>query len=61
MYMRVSTDEYELPEVIADSWKELALKCGVSTDTIKTHRFKYRNGIVKHEKYIKVELDEKSV
>lgn len=30
VYMKVSKDKYQLPEVIADSVKELAEKCGES-------------------------------
>lgn len=36
LWMRVSSDKYEIPEVIADSIEELADKCGVKVRSIRS-------------------------
>ena len=37
LYMKISLDEYELPEAVADSIVELAKMCGVTANTISSH------------------------
>lgn len=44
IWMRVSSDGLELPEIIADSSEELAEKCGVTLMTIYSSISKYRSG-----------------
>lgn len=36
LWLRVTKDKYEFPEVIADSIEELAKICGVSVNTIRS-------------------------
>lgn len=36
IWMKVSRDEYELPEVIGDSAEDLARKCGTTSNAIFT-------------------------
>ena len=46
VWMKVSDDKYELPEVIADSSKELAAKCGIATNTIfTTNQYRKSQGL----------------
>jgi len=52
VWMRVSKDKYELPEIIANSAAELARKCGVTKGVV------FRLAKKKHSKYVKVVLDE---
>jgi DNA-directed RNA polymerase specialized sigma24 family protein len=36
LYMKVSNDKYELPEIIARTTIELAEKCGVKSQTVRS-------------------------
>ena len=59
VYMKITQDKYELPEVIADSIIELARMCGVSWRTIDGAL--YRNKRLKgRPKYIAVKIDEEN-
>ncbi len=53
--MQVSTDEYHLPEVVADSVDELAHKCGVKPDSIYSSMSRARTGKTP-EKYCYVDI-----
>ena len=57
LYMKITTDRYELPLAVADTGEELAKICGVSINnvynTIRAARIKgYRC------QYVRVELEE---
>lgn len=52
--MQVSCDEYELPEITADSWGELAEKCGTSENNIHSRRWHYFKGKTKHMEYLQM-------
>lgn len=58
IYMKVSKDKYQLPEVIADSVKELAEKCGESPRMISSLASKQRNGKHKNSPFIRVDIEE---
>lgn len=60
LYMKVSSDEYELPLAVADSIVDLAKMCEVSTSTIYSWMSHYKNktGVNKSCPYIKVVIDE---
>lgn len=51
--MKISSDEYELPEAIAGSRKELAQILGISDNAIRNEVYKYEHGLTKKQKYIK--------
>lgn len=51
--MKISSDEYELPEAIAGSRKELAQTLGISDNAIRNEVYKYEHGLTKKQKYIK--------
>lgn len=55
VYMKVSRDEYRLPEAIADSPKELAKICGVSRNSIVSAISKAK-AYGFNSMYIKVEI-----
>lgn len=55
VWMKVSDDQYELPEVIADSSKELAAMCGIAQNTIYTTN-QYRKSQGLHPLYVKVDI-----
>ena len=57
VFMKVSNDEYELPEIVADTAKELAEKCGVSENTIYGCVSRARTGKVYRSSYVKVTLN----
>ena len=58
VWIKLSDPVYQLPEVIADSAKELAEKCGVSPTTISSNWIRYRRGDAKYSKYIMVIISE---
>ena len=43
LYLRTTTDKYELPIAVADTAKELAEELGVTEGTVYTHISKKRN------------------
>ena len=57
IWMKVSRDKYELPEVVAGSVQELAWKCGVKVTTIYSSICHY-NKDERRQRYVKVEIDE---
>lgn len=57
IWMRVSSDEYQLPEIIAESRKELAYLCGVSEQAIAQNRYYAKRGNGR-ERYVKVKLED---
>ena len=58
IYMKVSKDKYQLPEVIADSVKELAEKCGESPRIVSSLASKASKGKHKNSPYIRIEIEE---
>lgn len=56
LYLKVTNDEYELPEAVADSAKELAELCGVAARTIHDCIRKVQLGTIKRSQYIRVFL-----
>lgn len=57
VWMCVSTDEYELPEAVAATVRELAEMTGVRAETIRERMWRQRMGQCR-VKYLKVELGE---
>ena len=60
VYMKVTTDKYELPVAIADSVKELAEKVGVKACSIYSNMSHYKNGAINKSPYVKVVIDNDS-
>lgn len=58
IWMEVSKDRYELPVVIADSCAELARRCRVNQTSIWKHMFRCRHGLIKRQRFVKVEVEE---
>lgn len=59
LYLKVTSDRYELPLAVADSVKELSAMVGVKRNSIKTMIWKDENGI-KKGCYKKVIIEEKN-
>ena len=55
--MRVSKDKYSLPEVIAPTIYELAERCGVTVETIRSTMSHYKRGRLKRERYLCVVVE----
>lgn len=60
LWLKVTKDKYEFPEVIADSIEELAKICGVSVNTIRSSmsHHKYNRRQYKRCKYKRVDIEE---
>ena len=58
LWLRVSRDEYELPEVVADTVQELAWRCGVSINAVRSNIGHYNKGDLKRCKYVRVEVED---
>ena len=58
IWMRVSKDKYELPEIIADSSTELAALCGIKRATIHTEICDYNHGRKTYCVYARVPIEE---
>lgn len=58
LYMKITTDEFELPIYYADSVRELAKMCGVKSEHILTIIRSKPNKYKKHE-YIMVSFNDK--
>ena len=60
VYMKVTTDRYELPLAVADTGEELARICGVSKNNVYNTMRKAR--ILGHRcQYVRVEVGEENV
>ena len=57
IWLRVSRDEYELPEVVADTVQELAWRCGVTINAVRSSIGHDKAG---HRKsyYVRIEVEE---
>ena len=58
IWMKVSKDEYRLPQAIADSAQELAELCGTNENSVRSTASKHRRGQYKTASYIKVEVED---
>lgn len=57
LYIAVSEDKYELPIAVAENEEELCRILGLKNGTIRTHIYRARKGIIKKQKYFRVEID----
>ena len=51
LWLAVTADKYELPIAVADSAKELAAMCGVSTSTIISSAKRNNSGTLSGKRY----------
>ena len=58
LWMKVTSDEYQLPVAVAESATELAKMVGVTPDMIYHRVSAHKHGITKKCSYICVEIDE---
>ena len=59
VWMQVTADRYSLPIVVADSSRELAMKCGVKHNTVRHNISMHESGRYKgYPKYIRVILED---
>jgi len=58
LWMRVTTDEYELPEAVADSADKLAKMCGVKAMTIYSSLSHYEHGRIAKTPYRRIRVDD---
>lgn len=58
LWLKVSNDEFELPEIVADSASMLAEKTGASVATIYSSVSHYNHGAIKNSIYRRVEITE---
>ena len=58
VWVAVSKDEYELPEIVADSAAEMARKAGTTKNNVQSSFSKYRKGVYKYSRFHKVEIDD---
>ena len=59
LWIKLSDDEYLLPEMVADSAYKLSKMCGVKQKTIQGSWRRYKNGTLYHRpRFIKVEVDD---
>ena len=57
VYMKITTDRYELPLAVADTGEELAKICGVSRNNVYTTMRKAR--LLGHRcQYVRVEVED---
>lgn len=56
--MKISKDEYQLPEYVCDDIEQLARKTGVSSGTIRSEMSKYKHKKKKTTRFMVVEVDE---
>ena len=60
LYMRVTSDKYELPLIVEDTARALAKRLGIREDTIhnKIHYAKTHGGFTCYKKVLKEENDD---
>lgn len=56
VWMKVSSDQYELPVAVANTAVELAGICGVTVSAIYQQMSRVRHGVLKSCPYVKVTL-----
>ena len=57
IWMKLSRDKYEFPEVITDSIEELAVECGVKVNSIRQAICHYKTE-GRRPRYMRVEVDD---
>lgn len=58
LWLKVTADQYELPELVCDSISELSRKTGFTTSYISSAISKHRRGLIKKCKFRRVEIEE---
>lgn len=58
LYMEITTDNYQLPLIVAGDVGELASKCNVDKQYIWTYLNHVKNDHIKKPRFIKVEVEE---
>ena len=58
LWMLVTSDQYELPLMIADTVRELSQKSGISVSAIRSGANRYRDGKMHRSQYHRVSLEE---
>ena len=58
LYMQVSRDKYELPEIVTDTIQEMAEKSGSTVNCIRSHISHRKAGRLKKDRFIRVEVEE---
>lgn len=58
LYLAVSADKYEFPIAVADSARELERMLGLGRGTVISHISKVRQGGLKKQKYLRIEIDD---
>ena len=58
VYMQVSRDKYELPEIVTDTIQEMAEKSGSTVNCIRSHISHRKAGRLKKDRFIRVEVKE---
>ena len=56
LYLEITTDEYELPIVVAESVPELAKLSGASINAIRSALCRQRNGKLKNSRFREVRI-----
>ena len=58
IYMKVSKDKYELPEIVADSTLELSQLMGVRKNSVDSAISKQKHGVRRKSMYVVVEIED---
>lgn len=58
LWLAVDADEYELPQVVADSSTELARKYGTNKHNVETQAYGHWSGKMSGRKFVVVPRDE---
>ena len=58
VYVLVSRDQYELPLLVTDTQEEMARILGVRANSIATHIYKHRKGLIKRSHFLSVKIDD---
>ena len=58
IWMAVDSDEYELPQVVAESSRELARKCNTSKSNVENCAYRGWNGKISGRKFVLVPREE---
>lgn len=58
VYVLVSRDQYELPLLVTDTQEEMAQILGIRANSIATHIYKHRKGLIKKSHFLSVEIDD---
>lgn len=61
IWMRITSDKYQLPEAIADTVEELSELTGVKIGSIRSTASHLVHGRLKHGTFIYVDIDDEEV